>query len=117
MGGSLPATQPGCARGGDHELDETADTTQQRLRTGWSGPTGRREAGSRESYRARDETAAQDLAWVRARLARQLLARKAPHAEPRRAGHSALYPLQGGGWEGQRRGDTPPGPKHHGPLR
>src|SRR6266702_2918961 len=92
-GGSPPAMWRRCARGGDHEHDETADTPQERLRTGWAGPAGPQGAWSRAGSWAGDDATATNLALVRACLARELRADAAPHPGCPSTAHRTLYPV------------------------
>src|SRR6266446_4740550 len=93
LGGAPPAMQPRRARGGDHEHDETADATQERLRTGRAGPASPQGTWSRARYRAAEDAAAPNLALVPARLTRELRADAAPHPGGPSTAHRALYPV------------------------
>ena len=55
--------------------------------------------------------------WLLGILLANYLLMRFLFAEPGGADHSALHALQGGGRQGQRRGDLQPGRDHHGPLQ
>ena len=97
-------------------------TGQQTRRNSDSTPTGRTPASqqrtwSPKGYAGRRRCRRAEPGYGSGRLARELLAGEVAHAGPGSAGHRALYPLQGGGREGQRRGDLQPGRDHHGSLQ